>query len=133
MSTFQSLHTSCQEDYAHAASLLSSLACSDSTPSIQHVKTTTTDYLCLTLEITKTTRLHRPQPAPNRPTNRHHRPHPTVRWPRRAFPPSASTARACRPPAARPSPACRVPVVRLSRACRPPAARSSRDRRATRS
>ena len=52
-------------------------------------------------------------------------------WPRRAFPPSASTARACRaracraracrPPATRPSHARRAPapVARLPRACRP--------------
>ena len=64
--------------------------------------------------------------------------------PRKAFPPSASTARACRPPVAEkgipPSAstarACRAPVARLSRARRPPVApfaRLSRDRRATRS
>ena len=74
MSTFQSLHTGCQDDHAHAASLLSSLTWSDSTPSTQHVKTTTTDYLGLTLEMTKTTRQHRPHPTDhNRPTT-----HPAV-------------------------------------------------------
>ena len=48
-------------------------------------------------------------------------------WPRRAFPPSASTARACRAPVARLSRAgaCRAPVARLPRARRPPVARPS--------
>ena len=55
-------------------------------------------------------------------------------WPRRAFPPSASTApvarlsRACRPPVARPSSASRAPVARLPRARRATGARQGPDR-----
>ena len=46
-----------------------------------------------------------------------------VWWPRRAFPPSASTARACRAPVSRLPRACRPPAARLLRARRPPVAR----------